>query len=158
MTDFTITRMRDEHVPAVFKLDQASFTLPWSERSYLFEVNKNETSIPLVAEAVGSDGVELVGFIVVWQVEDEAHIGTIAVKEDQRKQGVARALIREGLSQAYARGARKVFLEVRAGNLPAQALYRSLDFVDFDLRKKYYSDNGEDAVVMLLDPLGVEGG
>jgi len=146
---FQIIRMGEEHVPAVLRLDQASFSLPWSERSYLFEVNRNETSIPLVALA----DAKMAGFIVVWQVVDEAHIGTLAVAEAYRKQGVARALIRNGLEQAYARGARKVFLEVRAGNVPARSLYRSLGFVDFDLRKKYYSDNGEDAVVMLLDPL-----
>ena len=157
MTDFKIVRMREEHVPSVFKLDQASFSLPWSEQSYLFEIKQNETSIPLVAELVGPDGVELIGFIVVWQVVDEAHIGTIAVEERHRRTGVARALIREGLGQAYARGARKVFLEVRAGNLPAQALYRSLGFVDLDVRKGYYADNHEDAVVMILEPLEIEG-
>ena len=148
----SITRMQNEHVPAVFQLDQASFTLPWSERSYLFEVNKNETSIPLVALESGV----VTGFIVVWQVEDEAHIGTIAVADASRRKGVARALIREGLSQAYARGARKVFLEVRSGNLAAQTLYLSLGFVNFDVRKKYYVDNQEDAIIMLLDPLKVE--
>ncbi len=152
-----IIRMRDEHVPAVFRLDQSSFTLPWSERSYLFEVNKNETSIPLVAFVSGEQVEELIGFIVVWQIEDEAHIGTIAVAESQRRHGVANALIREGLIQAYTRGARKVFLEVRDSNLPAKTLYHNLGFVDFDLRKKYYVDNHEDAVVMLLDPLEFEG-
>ncbi|MBA4420017.1 MAG: ribosomal-protein-alanine N-acetyltransferase [Anaerolinea sp.] len=157
MTDFKIVRMREEQVPSVFKLDQASFSLPWSERSYLFEIKQNETSIPLVADLAGPDGVELIGFIVVWQVLDEAHIGTIAVGEAYRRHGVARALIREGLGQAYARGARKVFLEVRAGNLPAQALYRSLGFVDLDVRKGYYADNHEDAVVMILEPLEIEG-
>jgi ribosomal-protein-alanine N-acetyltransferase len=145
--------MQNEHVPAVFQLDQTSFSLPWSERSYLFEVNKNETSIPLVALESGV----VTGFIVVWQVEDEAHIGTIAVADASRRKGVARALIREGLTRAYVRGARKVFLEVRSSNLAAQTLYLSLGFVNFDLRKKYYVDNQEDAIIMLLDPLKVEG-
>lgn len=154
MTGTRIERMRDLHVPAVFQLDRASFSLPWTERSYLFEVNKNETSIPLVALA--EDG-SLLGFIVVWQVEDEAHIGTIAVASAHQRSGLARALIREGLGQAYTRGARKAFLEVRVGNIPARTLYHSLGFVDFDLRKKYYQDNGEDAVVMLLDPLEAPG-
>lgn len=149
----SITRMQNEHVPAVFQLDQTSFSLPWSERSYLFEVNKNETSIPLVALESGV----VTGFIVVWQVEDEAHIGTIAVADASRRKGVARALIREGLTRAYVRGARKVFLEVRSSNLAAQTLYLSLGFVNFDLRKKYYVDNQEDAIIMLLDPLKVEG-
>ena len=82
-----IIRMRDEHVPAAFRLDQLSFTLPWSERSYLFEINKNETSIPLVAFVSGKLVEELIGFIVVWQIEDEAHIGTIAVAEANRRHG-----------------------------------------------------------------------
>lgn len=147
-----ITRMQNEHVPAVYQLDRASFSLPWTERSYLFEVNKNENSIPLVA----LDSGQVIGFIVVWQVEDEAHIGTIAVAEAFRRKGVARALIHEGLSQAYGRGARKVFLEVRSGNLPAQTLYRNMGFVSFDIRKHYYVDNQEDAIIMLLDPLKLE--
>jgi len=147
--ELAIRRMQDEDVPAVFQLDRASFSLPWTELSYRFEIHKNETSIPLVASA----GRDLAGFIVVWQVEDEAHIGTIAVAENYRRGGVARALIRAGLGQAYTRGARKAFLEVRAGNHPARTLYLSLGFVDFDLRKRYYADNHEDAVVMLLDPL-----
>jgi ribosomal-protein-alanine N-acetyltransferase len=148
--ELTIRRMQDEDVPAVFQLDRASFALPWTELSYQFEIHKNATSIPLVAYA----GDVLAGFIVVWQVEDEAHIGTIAVAEAYRRAGAARALIRAGLGQAYARGARKAFLEVRAGNSAARRLYESLGFVDFDLRKRYYADNHEDAVIMLLDPLG----
>jgi ribosomal-protein-alanine N-acetyltransferase len=148
--ELAIHRMQDEDVPAVFQLDRASFSLPWTELSYLFEIHKNENSIPLVAYA----GTDLAGFIVVWQVEDEAHIGTIAVAENARRSGVARSLIYAGLGQAYSRGARKAFLEVRAGNTAARRLYESLGFVDFDLRKRYYADNHEDAVIMLLDPLG----
>ena len=145
----TITRMQNEHVPAVFQLDQASFSLPWSERSYLFEVNKNETSIPLVALESGV----VTGFIVVWQVEDEAHIGTIAAHPDFRQRGVAEALLRQALRDAASRGAVQALLEVRRSNLPAQALYRKFGFVTTGVRPKYYQDNQEDAFLMTLDPL-----
>jgi ribosomal-protein-alanine N-acetyltransferase len=140
-------------------LDKASFSLPWTERSYIFEITKNETSIHLVAldTAVGNNG-KLAGFIVVWAIEDEAHIGTIAVAEGYRRRGIAQLLISAALSEAAKRGAEKVFLEVRAGNLPAHNLYLKLGFIDFDLRKKYYVDNQEDAIIMLLDPLRVEMG
>jgi ribosomal-protein-alanine N-acetyltransferase len=154
-----ITSMLKEHVPAVFLLDRASFSLPWTERSYIFEITQNENSIHLVAldTAAGNNG-KLVGFIVVWAIEDEAHIGTIAVAEGYRRKGIAQLLISAALGEAAKRGVEKVFLEVRAGNLPAHNLYLKLGFVDFDLRKKYYVDNQEDAIIMLQDPLRVEMG
>ncbi len=154
-----ITDMLEEHVPAVFLLDQASFSLPWTERSYIFEITKNETSIHMVAlDTSAENNGKLAGFIVVWAIEDEAHIGTIAVAEGYRRKGVAQLLISAALSEAVKRGAEKVFLEVRAGNLPAHNLYLKLGFIDFDLRKKYYVDNQEDAIIMLQDPLRVEMG
>ncbi len=154
-----ITGMLEEHVPAVFLLDKASFSLPWTERSYIFEITKNETSIHLVAlDTAAENNGKLAGFIVVWAIEDEAHIGTIAVAEGYRRKGIAQLLISAALNEAAKRGAEKVFLEVRAGNFPAHNLYLKLGFIDFDLRKKYYVDNQEDAIIMLLDPLRVEMG
>lgn len=150
--DVKIIRMEEKHVPDVFKLDQKSFTLPWSERSYIFEVRENPISIPLVAIVQsGESSGQIAGFIVIWSIEDEAHIGTIAVDQDFQRLGIAEMLIETGLEQAKARGAYKVFLEVRESNLPARNLYHKLGFYDFDLRKKYYSDNQEDAIIMLLD-------
>jgi len=152
-----ITSMLEEHVSAVFKLDRASFSLPWTERSYLFEVTQNENSIHLVAlDTNPNTNEKLAGFIVVWAVEDEAHIGTIAVAEGFQRRGVAQQLISTALNKAVKRGAEKVFLEVRAGNIPAHNLYLKLGFVDFDLRKKYYVDNQEDAIVMYLNPINKE--
>jgi ribosomal-protein-alanine N-acetyltransferase len=149
-----IVRMQEEHIPAVFSLDKKSLTLPWSERSYLFEIRENKTSIPLVAIQTNDGKVEhLAGFIVVWTIEDEAHVGTVAVDKEFRRQGIAQKLISTAIQEAKDRGAQKVFLEVRAGNLPARALYQKLGFVDFDLRKKYYCDNQEDAIIMLLNPI-----
>jgi [ribosomal protein S18]-alanine N-acetyltransferase len=154
-----ITGMLEEHVPAVFLLDKASFSLPWTERSYSFEITKNETSIHLVAlDTTSESSGKLAGFIVAWAIEDEAHIGTIAVADGYRRKGVAQLLISAALNEAAKRGAEKVFLEVREGNLPAHNLYLKLGFIDFDLRKKYYVDNQEDAIIMLLDPLKVEMG
>jgi ribosomal-protein-alanine N-acetyltransferase len=149
-----IVRMQEEHIPAVFSLDKKSLTLPWSERSYLFEIRENKTSIPLVAIQTNDGKVEhLAGFIVVWTIEDEAHVGTVAVDKEFRRQGIAQKLISTAIQEAKDRGAQKVFLEVRAGNLPARALYQKLGVVDFDLRKKYYCDNQEDAIIMLLNPI-----
>jgi ribosomal-protein-alanine N-acetyltransferase len=149
-----IVRMQEEHIPAVFSLDKKSLTLPWSERSYLFEIRENKTSIPLVAIQTNDGKVEhLAGFIVVWTIEDEAHVGTVAVDREFRRQRIAQKLISTAIQEAKDRGAQKVFLEVRAGNLPARALYQKLGFVDFDLRKKYYCDNQEDAIIMLLNPI-----
>jgi ribosomal-protein-alanine N-acetyltransferase len=95
----------------------------------------------------------VVGFVIAWHVTDELHVLNVATREDRRRRGVARALLRELLG--YARTARvaHVLLEVRRSNAPAIALYRSLGFFAMGLRARYYPDD-EDAVemVLILDP------
>lgn len=146
-----IRLMTEEDVPIVSAIDRQSFSLPWPDRSFLFEIRENENSIPLVAEVDNPDKTSrVVGFIVVWLILDEAHIGTIAVDDAYRKTGIAENLIRTALRNASAGGALKAFLEVRAGNQPARNLYEKLGFQVDGVRPKYYQDNHEDAVLMSL--------
>jgi ribosomal-protein-alanine N-acetyltransferase len=151
---FRIRTMRVEDVPAVTRLDAASFTMPWPAGSYQYEVTRNHNSVPLVA-TTGDTSVEefVIGMIVVWIVLDEGQIGTIAVDSAWRRRHVGSALLAEGISAAAKRGVRSFFLEVRQSNLSAQDLYRKFGFFPIDTRKRYYQDNGEDGIVMLLkDP------
>jgi ribosomal-protein-alanine N-acetyltransferase len=150
--NFHIRRMTVEDVPAVAQLDQLAFTLPWTERSFHFEVTSNPASRCWVAE----QGGRIVGVVVAWLLVDEVHIATIATHPDVRRQGIARALLAHVLKLGAEEGAVSSFLEVRAGNLVAQAMYRKFGYEETGRRPRYYKDNGEDAILMTLEPLNVE--
>jgi len=148
-----IRRMILQDVPAVHDLDVLSFALPWSERSFRYEVTENDKARNWVAEAVEQGKPTLAGMLVLWLILDEAHIATLAVRQDHRRQGIAHCLLRVALEHARQEGARRAFLEVRAGNQPALAMYRQLGFVQTGLRLRYYHDNNEDAILMTLEEL-----
>jgi ribosomal-protein-alanine N-acetyltransferase len=144
-------------VEQVHALDQASFTLPWPERSFRYEVTQNSNAILWVAEMTADDrSPQIAGMIVIWLVVDEAHIGTIAVHPDYRQHGIGRILLARGLLESQGRGARRAYLEVRRSNLAAQALYRQFGFLEVGVRPRYYQDNREDALLLTLSKLDVE--
>ncbi len=145
----TIRKMTAEDVPVVAQLDLMSFSLPWPEHSFRYEVTENRAAHCFVAEAER----RVVGMIVSWLIVDEMHIATIAVHPDFRRRGIGARILTEALKEAQAAGAQRAFLEVRAGNEAAQAMYRSFGFAVTGRRLRYYKDNGEDAVVMSLDSL-----
>lgn len=143
-----------EDVPRVREIDVLSFSMPWSERSYRFELSENRHSSVWVAETPQADGVkQVIGMIVIWVVLDEAHVATIAVHPDYRGLGIGRRLLAIGLLAAYERGARMAFLEVRRGNTVAQTLYEKFGFQVAGIRPRYYKDNNEDALLMNLNDL-----
>ena len=149
-----LRKMSIEDVARVHEIDTLSFSLPWPERSYRFEVVENLNSSCWVAEVLPADGpAEVVGMIVNWIILDEVHIATLAVHPDYRRFGIARKLLVHGLLEGAQRGGRLAYLEVRAGNLAAQALYQRFGFVVAGVRPRYYKDNSEDALLMTLDPL-----
>lgn len=147
-----LREMKIDDVERVHAIDQLSFSLPWSERSFRFELTENRNSSVWVAEIVGEEGAPpaVIGMIVVWIVLDEAHIATLAVHPDYRKLGAGRCLLTQGLRASAERGAQIAYLEVRKSNLAAQALYESFSFEVVGERKRYYKDNQEDALLMTL--------
>ena len=147
--NYLIRPMKSADIPAVFEIDKASAALYWPERSYHFEVEKNESSRPFVA--LDHKG-RIMGFIVFWLIIDEAHLANFAVASEFRCEGIGRALLLHGLRSCYDDGARVSFLEVRAGNLPAIHLYETSGYHTESIRKGYYQDNHEDALLMNLDP------
>ncbi len=149
---FTIRKMTLEDVPAVIDLDQKSFSLPWPERSFRFEVTENPASRCWVADLDG----KVVGMIVVWLIVDEAHVATIATHPDYRRQGIAQGLLSHALRQLISEGARSSFLEVRESNFTAQEMYRKFGYEVAGRRRRYYKDNDEDAILMNLDSLNAE--
>ncbi len=94
---------------------------------------------------------ELVGFLLAWRAADELHLTDLGVTARARRRGIARALVGALCDAGREARSRVVLLEVRASGTPARALYLSLGFVELDRRPRYYSDTGEDAVVMALE-------
>jgi ribosomal-protein-alanine N-acetyltransferase len=148
----TIRKMTLDDVPAVIDLDQKSFSLPWPERSFRFEVTDNPASRCWVAEVDG----RVVGMIVVWLIVEEAHVATVATHPDYRRQGIGRKLLAHTLRHLIDDGARSSFLEVRESNLAAQEMYRKFGYEAVGRRRRYYRDNDEDAILMNLDSLDAE--
>lgn len=149
--------MQLEDVNEVHALDQATFSLPWSERSYRFEIKENLNSSAWVAEASRPEGSPIIaGLLVNWVILDEAHVATIAVKNDFRRMGIGQKLLAKGLLACWEHGARLALLEVRRSNLAAQALYQRFGFQEAGVRRHYYADNGEDAVLMTLESIDPE--
>lgn len=147
-----IRKMTVEDIPAVVELDRISFSLPWPERSFRFELTDNPASRCWVAEADG----RVVAMLVAWLFVDEAHIANIATHPDYRRQGIARKLLTYTLQSAMREGVQSSFLEVRESNLAAQEMYRKFGYVEVGRRKGYYRDNNEDAILMNLERINAD--
>lgn len=150
--NLTIRKMTVEDVSAVVDLDQKSFSLPWPERSFRFELTDNPASRCWVAALDG----RVVGMIVVWLIVDEAHVATIATDPEYRRQGIGKRLLAHALRHLIDDGARSSFLEVRESNLAAQEMYRKFGYEVTGRRRRYYRDNDEDAILMSLDSLNAD--
>ena len=150
--NFTIRKMTVDDISVVVDLDQKSFSLPWPERSFRFELTDNPAARCWVAELDG----KVVAMIVVWLIVDEAHVATLATHPEYRRQGIGRRLLAYALSQMMQDGARSSFLEVRASNLPAQEMYRKFGYEATGRRRHYYRDNDEDAILMNLSSLNTD--
>lgn len=130
----------------VIAIERASFQFPWSTRFFLDELQV-DCARSILAEVDG----RIVGYVLFWFLPEEVDIHNIAVHPDFRRQGIRRLLLEQVVDSARRQERLRVTLDVRFSNAPAQNLYRSFGFVIRGLRKGYYSDNGEDALVMALE-------
>jgi len=146
--DLAIRPMTRHDVTAVTQVDQKCFPLPWSANAFLAEIG-NLSACYLVAHV----DTTLAGYIGAWIVMDEVHITTLGVEPAWRRQGVADRLLAALLAEAVRRGARRASLEVRVSNLQARRLYEKYGFRAVGRRNRYYTDNGEDAVVMWIEDM-----
>ena len=138
-----IVAMEMAHVPQVAQLEMLCFSDPWSEKSVASELTN-----PLSCWLVALEGHRVAGYVGSQTVLDESDMMNIAVHPDCRRQGVARLLIRELITQLTQRGSHCLTLEVRASNAPAIALYEGLGFVQVGLRRNYYRNPREDAWIL----------
>lgn len=147
-----IRKMTMDDIEQVIAIDRVSFSLPWPERSFRFELSDNPASRCWVAEVDG----KLVGIIVAWLIVDEVHVATIATHPDFRRRGIAKKLLAHTLQHLRDEGAQSSFLEVRASNSAAQEMYRKFGYEESGVRPRYYRDNDEDALLMTLESLDIE--
>lgn len=136
--------MTTDDIPAVIAIEQEAFTSPWTAAAFVNELTSNMFARYLVVEYRG----ELIGYGGMWIIMDEAHVTNIAVRADVRGKGLGHLLLRELQRTAVWHGAERMTLEVRTSNERAQSLYRKHGFQPSGIRPNYYSDNGEDALIM----------
>jgi len=142
-------KMTVDDLDRVLEIEKLSYPTPWSRRAFESELRENAYAHYFVAR----QGGEVVGYIGMWVILDEAHITNIAVHPAFRRCGIGEALMRFSFDKARELGASRMTLEVRVSNLPAQTLYKKLGFQERGLRKGYYTDANEDAIIMWKDDL-----
>lgn len=141
--DIEITRMTLKDVGEIAELEKRCFAVPWSEKSFTDEMN-NKLAVYLVAK----DNGKCIGYAGFWNVSGEGDITNVAVLPEYRQQGIGSMLIKNMIKIAKELDIELLTLEVRKSNIAAQGLYNKYGFDIIGERKRYYSDNGEDAWIM----------
>jgi ribosomal-protein-alanine N-acetyltransferase len=139
-----IVRAGKDHIDDIVEVENLSFKIPWSRQSIIEEFTQNDAAVYFCALA----DEKAVGYAGMWQVCDEGHITNIAVHPEFRRSGVGSMLMEALLEEADKRSLTALTLEVRKSNHSALTLYRKYGFAEGGLRKAYYADNNEDAIIM----------
>ena len=143
----TFRNMTVDDLDQVMEVEVNSFTIPWSREAFFNELTKNQFARYLIVEV----DQKVVGYCGVWIIIDEAHITNIALLPEYRGLKLGEALMGKVMELAREMGALRVTLEVRVSNERAQNLYRKFGFEEGAIRKQYYTDNMEDALVMWVN-------
>ena len=139
--NYEIRRMSIEDIPLVMELEKEFFSEPWSVNMFLEEIINHESFI-LVLEK------ELIGYICGWEFSNEYRITNLCISKKYHRQGWAEKLVRFIITEIEKKNIYNFFLEVRKSNLPAIKLYEKLKFIQIGIRKLYYKNPEEDAVIM----------
>ena len=144
-----IEAMKLEDLDEVMAIEHACFPTPWPRRIFEMEL-KSKRSLKIVSRMRGV----VSGYIVAWMIHDEGHILNVAVHPDFRRLGIAETLMKDCLGYFTQKKARYAILEVRRSNVGAIKLYEKFGFKSVGIRRGYYTDTDEDAIVMMLDMSG----
>ena len=144
MAQLIIRQAEERDIAAIEGLEQACFSDPWSYESLEHDILNNKLSFYIVAEVEGV----VCGYVGIWNIVDEGHITNVAVSPDYRRKHIGSNMLDVLIASCEEVGVERFTLEVRAGNEPAKALYAGKGFKEVGLRKGYYQDNGEDAIIM----------
>ncbi len=143
----SIRRATVDDVDPIWEVEKQSFTTPWSRDALLNELTTNKFAYYFVIEIEK----EVVGYAGMWIILDEAHITNVAISPKSRGLKLGELIMRHMMSMASFYGAYHMTLEVRASNEIAQNLYHKLDFKEKGIRKNYYADSMEDALIMWVE-------
>lgn len=149
ISQLSIERMRISDLDEVMEIERTCFRQPWTREMFESDLLQTEFTYYIVAKLKG----KLIGYAGMWVAGGEAHITTIAVHPNYRRKGVGSTLMRTLLEEALRRGAEIAVLEVRQSNTAAQKLYRKYGFRPVGVRRNYYSNPTEDALVYELSPI-----
>lgn len=149
MMEVEIVKMTEELIDDIMIVENLSFSVPWSRNAFLEEIKNNKFAVYIAAKV----GERAVGYAGMWKVLDEAHITNIAVHPEFRNAGIGSLLMETLIDMAKKEGITSMTLEVRKGNINAQRLYFKYGFTVEGIRKGYYSDNGEDALILWKNDL-----
>jgi ribosomal-protein-alanine N-acetyltransferase len=149
--------MAEADLGRVLDIEYLSFTTPWPRDIFLDELRGSDVAHLFVARIIEGEQLGCVaGYSCTWVVDDEMHITSFAVHPGFRRQHVGQQLLAGVLTRAVELGCRQAVLEVRASNRGAQRLYSRFGFSPVAVRKRYYTDNHEDAIVMFLDDISTQ--
>ncbi len=149
MDELWVRPMKSEDIDEVLKIERLCFSTPWSYQAFKSEIEGNHCARYVVAEREG----HVIGYGGMWIILDEAHITNVAVHPHYRGKGIGEALMKALINTAAQLKITSMTLEVRVSNKIAQNLYEKLGFMGVGVRKGYYTDNGEDALIMWKDKL-----
>lgn len=138
-----LSLMTEDDLDQVLEISSISLKESWSLDSY-----SKELSNPLAKYLVAKVDTKIVGFAGLWVIIDEGHITNIAVHPNFREKGVGTTLLQSLIDHSKDWGCISLTLEVRASNVAAKGLYKKFGFLEEGIRKKYYNDNEEDAIIM----------
>ena len=147
--EIVIREMRIDDIEYVSRLERRCYTLPWSSSAYVTEVGNSNAYYTVAALPDGT----IAGYAGVWVIMDELHMTTIAVDPSVRGLKIGERLLLDVIREGIKRGAERATLEVRERNTVAHNLYLKYGFEDVAVRKNYYSDNGENAIIMWANDL-----
>jgi [ribosomal protein S18]-alanine N-acetyltransferase len=149
-----IEPMREVDIPTVQEIERHIFATPWPRNAYYRELSSRNSAYYIVLRRwTGPHPGEVVGYAGMWRMYDEGHVTTIGVRQDVQGSGYGRVIFAGLVQAAYQMGAKWITLEVRASNDKAMRMYEGFGFKVIGRRKGYYTDNGEDALVMWSDSI-----
>ncbi|MDR3586533.1 MAG: ribosomal protein S18-alanine N-acetyltransferase [Desulfosporosinus sp.] len=144
MNNGIVRPMLPSDLEAILEIESASFSSPWSLESFNTELKDNEYARYLCLEL----NEQVIGYMGLWFILDEGHITNIAITPNFRGQRWGEFLMRSVMEKMAEQGMERMTLEVRVSNSSAQSLYKRLGFTIAGVRKGYYADNQEDAIIM----------
>jgi len=146
--ELEFSEMTYEDLDEILAIERASFVSPWTRLMFISELERKNISYLYVARAKDTVDRTILGYITFWYLESEAQITNIATNPEHLRKGIGKRMLEFTLQKMQKMGVKEVFLEVRVTNIAAQNLYKKSGFEIYGIRKKYYAETGEDAILM----------